>query len=153
MKKSSTKVNIIYQVIYDILLMILPFLTSPYVARVLGANGLGIYSYYYSIATYFVLFSQLGIKNYGNRIIAKHRDNQEEVNELFSNLTTIHIIHGISVFFLEWLSHFKKSVRQKEPYKKVGWQIFSLFNPVVFCIFFYYALQAKFNLSSLRIYG
>lgn len=92
MKKSSTKVNIIYQVIYDILLMILPFLTSPYVARVLGANGLGIYSYYYSIATYFVLFSQLGIKNYGNRIIAKHRDNQEEVNELFSNLTTIHII-------------------------------------------------------------
>lgn len=92
MKKTSTKVNIIYQVTYDVLLMILPFLTSPYVARVLGAEGLGIYSYYYSVATYFVLFSQLGIKNYGNRMIAKYRDDQEKVNELFSNMAMIHIL-------------------------------------------------------------
>lgn len=92
MRKSSTKVNIIYQVTYDILLMILPFLTSPYIARVLGAEGLGIYSYYYSVATYFVLFSQLGLKNYGNRMIAKYRDDRNKVNELFSNMAMIHII-------------------------------------------------------------
>ena len=92
MKKSSTKANIIYQTAYDILSMILPLLTSPYIARVLGAEGLGTYSYYYTVANYFVLFSHLGIKNYGNRVIAKHRDNREETNVLFSNLAAVHIL-------------------------------------------------------------
>lgn len=92
MEKSSIKKNFMYQLIYDILIMILPFITSPYVARVIGAEGLGIYSYYYSVAYYFVLFSVLGLKNYGNRIIARCRDNQEQLNETFSNLVTVHIL-------------------------------------------------------------
>lgn len=91
MEKSSIKKNFAYQMIYEILILILPFVTSPYIARVIGAGGLGIYSYSYSVAYYFVLFSMLGLKNYGNRAIARSRDNQDELNIVFSNMLALHV--------------------------------------------------------------
>ncbi|WP_302579575.1 flippase [Clostridium saudiense] len=108
-KKSSIKKNFAYQLIYEILVLILPFITSPYIARVIGAEGLGIYSYTYSVAYYFVLFSLLGIKNYGNRSIAKIRDNRNLLNETFTNILSVHILisiicciaYGIYVFELK----------------------------------------------------
>ena len=86
------KTNIIYQVAYEIFVIAMPLFLSPYVSRVLGATGIGIYSYTQSIATYFVLFSMLGIKNYGNRVIAQVKDNKEKLNETFSSLLRLHII-------------------------------------------------------------
>ena len=70
--QTSIKKNFIYQMIYQILIIILPFVTSPYIARTIGAEGLGTYSYSYSIAYYFVLFSMLGLANYGNRAVAQY---------------------------------------------------------------------------------
>lgn len=95
MGKSSIKKNFMYQMIYEILIMILPFITSPYIARVIGAEGLGIYSYHYSVANYFVLFSVLGLKNYGNRVIARCRDDEDKLNETFSNLVIVHIVVSV----------------------------------------------------------
>lgn len=83
--------------IYQVLIIILPFITSPYIARVIGANGLGTYSYSYSIAYYFVLFSMLGLANYGNRAIAQCRDEQEKMNSVFSNIVTLHVLFSESV--------------------------------------------------------
>lgn len=90
--QTSIKKNFIYQMIYQILIIILPFVTSPYIARTIGAEGLGTYSYSYSIAYYFVLFSMLGLANYGNRAVAQCRDNQKNLNETFSNIVTLHKI-------------------------------------------------------------
>ena len=90
--KTSIKKNFFYQMIYEVLILILPFVTSPYISRVIGANGLGIFSYSYTIAFYFVLFSMLGIKNYGNRSIAMVRDDQDELNNTFSEIAFIHIL-------------------------------------------------------------
>lgn len=106
--QTSIKKNFIYQMIYQILIIILPFVTSPYIARTIGAEGLGTYSYSYSIAYYFVLFSMLGLANYGNRAVAQCRDNQKNLNETFSNIVTLHIafsficcvVYILYVFFL-----------------------------------------------------
>lgn len=54
--QTSIKKNFIYQMIYQILIIILPFVTSPYIARTIGAEGLGTYSYSYSIAYYLCFF-------------------------------------------------------------------------------------------------
>ena len=43
-----------------------------------------------------MLFSVLGLKNYGNRTIAKARDSKEHLNVTFSNLLAIHLL--ISTF-------------------------------------------------------
>ncbi len=69
MKKSITK-NYIYSMIYEIITIVIPLITTPYLSRILGAENIGIYSYTLSIATYFVLFGSLGIAMYGRREIA-----------------------------------------------------------------------------------
>lgn len=96
MSKSSIKKNLLYQMIYELLVLILPFVTSPYIARVVGAEGLGIYSYSYTIANYFVIFSMLGLKNYGNRIIAQTREDIQKLNTVFSEVLSLHMF--VSVF-------------------------------------------------------
>ena len=93
--KNSVKKNLLYQSFYEIIIIILPLLTSPYISRVLGAENLGIFSYTYSVAYYFQLLGMLGIKFYGNRKIAQVRDDQEKLNTTYSELLTIHVIMGI----------------------------------------------------------
>lgn len=92
----SVKKNFIYESIYEVLILLLPLITSPYVSRVLGASGVGVYSYTYTVANYFVLFAALGLKNYGNREISQHRDNQEDLNRTFTSILLLHfIVSGI----------------------------------------------------------
>ena len=94
---AGLKKNFAYQSVYQIVTIILPLITSPYVARVLGAEGIGIYSYTYAIAYYFSLVALLGINNHGNRVIASVRDDYSNLKIVFSNLLVVHcIIAGIA---------------------------------------------------------
>lgn len=88
----SVKKNFIYNVIYQILVIILPLVTSPYISRVLGAELVGIYSYTYSVVYYFLIFAMLGISNHGNRMIAASRNDKEKMS------TTFWSIYGFQVF-------------------------------------------------------
>ncbi|WP_041613255.1 oligosaccharide flippase family protein [Paenibacillus sp. JDR-2] len=97
---SSIKKNYIFQISYQILIIILPIFTAPYVSRVLGVEGVGTYSYTFSVANYFVLFAMLGINNHGSRRIAMVRDNKEKLNQTFSSILTIHIISSIIMIIL-----------------------------------------------------
>ena len=83
---SSVKKNFAYNSAYQILIMILPLMTAPYIARVIGAEGIGIYSFTYSIAFYFSMFIILGLNNYGNRSIAMVRDDPEKLSKTFWNI-------------------------------------------------------------------
>lgn len=76
MKKTSK--NFLYNIIYQIFILIIPLVTTPYISRVLGVNNIGVYSYTYSIVYYFMLCAMLGINNYGARIIAKNENNFEK---------------------------------------------------------------------------
>ncbi len=96
-KKHNLKSNFIYQAFYELLLVILPILTSPYVSRILGASNIGIYSYTYTVAYYFTLISALGIKNYGNREISKCRDDKEKLNKTFSSILFLHLFISLIV--------------------------------------------------------
>ena len=46
--------NYIYQFIYQLMNIIFPILTLPYISKVLGAENLGMYTYSFSIITYLV---------------------------------------------------------------------------------------------------
>lgn len=88
-------VNFAYNTAYQILTILIPLLTTPYLSRVLHADGIGQYSYSYAIAYYFVLFSMLGVNNYGNRSIAKVRDKKEELSRTFLCIYTIQLMSTI----------------------------------------------------------
>lgn len=100
MRRSNSKVNYLYSVAYQMLTALTPLLTAPYLARVIGADGVGIYSYFNSIASYFAMVGMLGLTNYGNRYIARVRDKQEELNYFFSSIFYMQIILGIIVSVL-----------------------------------------------------
>ena len=100
---SNVKRNFIYNSIYQILLIILPIITTPYISRVIGAEGLGTYSYSYSIASCFALICVLGVGDYGSRSIAKVRDDKNELNKTFWSIYSLQLITsviGISAYLI-----------------------------------------------------
>lgn len=105
MKKSATK-NYLYNLAYQILSIILPLITAPYVSRILGAENLGIYSYTLSIVTYFILFGSLGVALYGQREIAYVQDNMEQRSKVFFELfifRSIAMIASMLVFYFSFV--------------------------------------------------
>lgn len=74
MKRQSLKSSFFYSLFYQVLNLFIPIVTMPYLARVLGADGLGIQSYTMSIQQFFLLFSSLGAFIYGSRIISMNRN-------------------------------------------------------------------------------
>lgn len=88
----SIKKNFIYNSIYQLLIIILPLITTPYISRVLGAENIGTYSYTYSIAYYFVMIAMLGVNNYGNRSCATVRDNRTELSKTFCSIYALQLM-------------------------------------------------------------
>ena len=92
--------NYIYNFSYQIFLMIVPIVTMPYIARVLGPEELGINSYTYSISYYFILISVVGLTTYGQREIAYVRDDTDKLNKIFWEIEILSIITTIFSFSL-----------------------------------------------------
>lgn len=95
--EKSVKKNYIYNLTYQIFLIIVPVIVTPYVARVLGEDGTGIYSFAFSLVTYFILFASLGFDLYSQRNVAKYQDNKKEQSRIFWGIFFARLI---SVFFV-----------------------------------------------------
>jgi O-antigen/teichoic acid export membrane protein len=111
---SSIKKNFSYNILYQILTTILPLITAPYIARVIGVDGVGINSYVYSIVSYFMLFCMLGLNNYGNREISRCRDNFETRSKTFWQIYYMQLILSvlvITIYFIFVFFLLKKEYR------------------------------------------
>lgn len=89
---SNIKKNFLYSSILTTANYIFPFLTYPYVSRVLGVHNIGICNFVDSIINYFILFSMMGIGATGIREIAKSKNNPENRNRIFSSLFILNTI-------------------------------------------------------------
>lgn len=83
--------NYLYNLSYQILTIILPIITVPYVTRIFTSEDLGNYGFYNSIVSYFSLFAMLGIGIYGTKQIAAASD----VSRTFWNIYVIQLIASI----------------------------------------------------------
>ncbi|MDW3702759.1 flippase [Enterococcus faecium] len=84
--------NYLYNVGYQLFVIIIPLVTIPYVSRILGSNGIGINAYTNSIIQYFILFGSIGINLYGNRTIAYSRDNKKNMSQTFWEIIILRLI-------------------------------------------------------------
>ena len=94
-KTTSLAKNYFFNITYKLLNIAMPLITAPYLSRVVGAEGLGIYAYYYAIAHYFYLFGKMGLNNYGTREIAISKDSKENMSSTFSSIYTQQIISSV----------------------------------------------------------
>ncbi len=97
MEKKSIKSNYIYNTAYQVLLLITPLITTPYLSRILGPDGVGKVSFAESIVAYFTLFATLGITTYGQREISYVQDDRIERTRIFWDAKCLQIVTSVMV--------------------------------------------------------
>ena len=100
--KDNLKRNIVFNTIFRVLMIIAPFLTAPYVSRILMSDGVGVYSYTQSLVSYFTMFAALGTVSYGTREIARNRENKNEYSKSFWEIEIISVI-STAICFAGWM--------------------------------------------------
>ena len=103
MKKASVSKNYLFNLAYHLISVFAPLIVVPYVSRILGASGIGVFGYTISIVTYFVLFGSLGLALYGQREIAFVQNDKEKRSKVFFELM---IIKSISIPLVGLLFYF-----------------------------------------------
>lgn len=81
--------NSLYLIIYKSANTFFTLLINIYISRILYAEGTGKIFYIQNIVSYFIMFAQLGIPNYGIREVAIHRSDKEILNRTVSELFII----------------------------------------------------------------
>lgn len=81
--------NFIYNFIYQLITIIMPIITVPYVSRVLGAEGIGKSVYTNAYSQYFILLGMIGLSVYSTRQIAYVRDDKKKLNVTFWELNLL----------------------------------------------------------------
>ena len=86
--------NYIYNICYQVLVLIAPIITAPYLARVLGAELLGVSNYVVTVASVFTTIGLLGTQNYAIREIAYVKKNKAKLEETFYALYFVRFLLG-----------------------------------------------------------
>ncbi len=103
MKKPSLTVNYLFNLGYQLLIVLVPLIVTPYVSRVLGAEGIGAYSYAQSIVSCFALAAALGTAVHGQRVIAVARDDAAARTRIFWEIFCLRVAGvgtALAVYFL-----------------------------------------------------
>ena len=96
----STKKNVAYNVAYRIFSVLLPVITAPYLSRVVGKAGVGMYSEAWTVSELFCLVGMLGLADYGVRAIAQARDDRERLDRTFSGIWQMQLlVAGTTLLF------------------------------------------------------
>lgn len=94
--------NFLFNVSYQVFILLVPLVTTPYISRVLGSEGVGINAYTNSIIQYFILFGSIGISTYGNRQIAYSRGNARDVSQDFWEISILRFL-TIAISYIAFL--------------------------------------------------
>ncbi len=95
MRDSKVIENFIFNLAYQMMSLLLPIITTPYLSRRLGAEGVGTYQYVYTIVSYFTMCCILGIENYGSRECAAVRDDSRKLAQKFREIYTVQLCASI----------------------------------------------------------
>ena len=92
---ASVKRNFLFNILLVVSNIVFPVLVFPYIARMLGPQGLGNAHFALQFSKYFVTIASLGIPIYGMREVAKVKNKKDKLNKLVSELLLLNIITAI----------------------------------------------------------
>lgn len=141
----NIKKNFLLNSIYQCLAIVIPIILTPYLTRHIGSSGMGIYSFHYSIAYYFIMFAMLGFSLYGNRSVASVNYDRHIYSKVFWEIYGLQIISS-SVAILAYIVFTSNFF----PNERNAWVMLLM---VVSCTFdinwFYFGIE-KFNVAVTR---
>lgn len=108
----KTLKNIIYVTGQQLVNTILPFLTIPYIARVLGVEQNGVYAYSLTIATMFAVFFSFGFAVHGANAIAQSKEEEREVKFLEIQILRMAFLFIGLVIFLFFIGYLDDKVHR-----------------------------------------
>lgn len=111
----NLKKNYIFNLAYQVLVLSVPLITTPYLSRVLGADKIGEYSFAQSIVSYFVLVAVLGTSLYGQRTIAYEKAKNGDIGKAFLEIVIIRCL-GVFVFTIIYLGTIVTNMGNHELY-------------------------------------
>ena len=142
------KKNFLFNLLLSFSNILFPIISFPYVARILGPEGIGKVQFVFSYAQYFSLFAALGIPIYGIKEIAKHRDHPDKVRSVFLSLSAIFFLTSMVATILYLTSVWTL------PFFKDGREMYLLAGLMVFLSFtytdWYYAGREDFKIIAIR---
>ena len=101
---NQVKKNFAYQIVYRIITVLTPLITSPILSRALGAEKLGIFSATLALVSYFQLISMLGVENHGNRSIAAAQGDSNRQQSIFWNIYAVQLLSSFLAIALYGLA-------------------------------------------------
>ncbi len=96
MAKQSLRSNFFYNVSYELFRIIVPLITTPYISRILWAEGVGAYTLAHTYSQYFILFAGFGFSTYAARQLAYERD---DIKSFRNTFWEIFLLRGILMLF------------------------------------------------------
>ena len=102
----------------NLLNLLFPLLTFPYISKTLNVDGIGKYNFAQTTVNYFMLIAGLGISSYAIREGSKYRNEKEKFNNfaseiLFCNMISTlvaYILLIISMLYIEKLSNYTELI-------------------------------------------
>lgn len=85
-KEATVKKNFLFNLCIQIVMYIIPLITSPYLSRVLTPEGIGNNSFVNSICSYFTLVIGFGFLTYGTKAIAECNKDKRTYSNVFWNI-------------------------------------------------------------------
>ncbi len=89
--KPSIISNFLFSTLSTFLTILIPLLTYPYVARILGPENLGRTGIASSFTNYFIAAAQIGLPVYGVRLVAQRRSDKKALERAVSELVQLSI--------------------------------------------------------------
>lgn len=105
--------NYIYNILYQLVKLFLPLFLVSYTYSHLGPSTLGINDYAANISSWFILLGVLGVNTYGNREIAKVRDDKDRLSKNFYEILVMQIIN-MSIALLLYVIYTVLFVKQNQ---------------------------------------
>lgn len=96
----SLKKNFLFNASYQVLTILIPLITVPYLSRILGAEGVGAATYTQSIANYFVLFAMMGMSTYGVREMSSSPKEVSRLSRTFSTLYCCQLLFSVPILLI-----------------------------------------------------
>jgi len=132
--------NFFSLVILQFINYLLPLLLIPYLIRVLGIEGFGIYSFILAIIMYGSQMSDYGFELSATYHISLHRENSKKVDEIFSSVLTIKLL--IALFYLLLITLLTFFVDKLFLYQELIFLAFGvLFGNLLFPLWFFQGIE------------